>query len=69
MSDLFNLGDLVDRSADSGSIALIDLGAIGRPREYSHGDLDAAAQAVAWSRGGTNAVTILQFSHRIVRIF
>jgi long-chain acyl-CoA synthetase len=47
MSDLFNLGDLTDRSADSGSIALIDLGAIGGPREYSHGDLDAAAQAVA----------------------
>ena len=47
MSDLFNLGDLVDRSAASDSIALIDLGAIGGPREYSHGDLDAAAQAVA----------------------
>ena len=47
MNDLFNLGDLLDRSAAPDSIVLIDLGAIGGPREYSHGDLDAATQAVA----------------------
>jgi hypothetical protein len=40
MNDLFNLGDLLDRSAAPDSIALIDLGAIGGPREYSHGDLE-----------------------------
>jgi long-chain acyl-CoA synthetase len=47
MSDLFNLGDLLDRSADPAKAALIDLGAGGGPREYSHGELDAAARAVA----------------------
>jgi long-chain acyl-CoA synthetase len=47
MSELFNLGDLLDQSADPDKVALIDLGADGRAREYTHRDLDAAAQAVA----------------------
>ena len=47
MSDLFNLGDLVDPSADPEAIALIDLGAPQGPREYRHDDLNNAAQAVA----------------------
>ncbi|HIC66725.1 MAG TPA: long-chain fatty acid--CoA ligase, partial [Paracoccus sp.] len=45
MTKLFNLGDLVDRSRDPGKIALIDLG--DNAREYSHGELDRAANAVA----------------------
>lgn len=47
MGDLYNLGDLIDRSADPAKIALIDLGAPDGPRVYSHADLDAAAQALA----------------------
>jgi acyl-CoA synthetase (AMP-forming)/AMP-acid ligase II len=47
MSDLFNLGDLVDRAGDPAKPALIDLGAPGGARRYSHGDLDAAIQALA----------------------
>ena len=47
MSDLFNLGDLLDRGADPDKPALIDLGAAKGPRTYSHGDIDAGAKAVA----------------------
>ena len=45
MTKLCNLGDLIDRSRDPGEIALIDLG--DNAREYSHGELDRDANAVA----------------------
>ena len=47
MDALFNLGDLVNRSADPGKAALVDLGAPGGPRTWSHGELDAAVRAAA----------------------
>ncbi len=45
MSTLTNLGDLTDRARNPDRIALIDLG--DNAREYSHGELDRAANAVA----------------------
>ncbi len=42
-----NLGDLVRRDLDLTRTALIDLGGEKAPREFSHGDLDAAAAGVA----------------------
>jgi acyl-CoA synthetase (AMP-forming)/AMP-acid ligase II len=42
-----NLGDLVNRTADSTRLALIDLWDATAPRQYSHGDLDRMANAVA----------------------
>ncbi|NKB60091.1 MAG: AMP-binding protein [Alphaproteobacteria bacterium] len=47
MSALYNLGDLVNRSKDPSAIALIDLNDANGVREYTHGDLDKAACAVA----------------------
>ena len=39
MSRLFNLGDLIDRSADSSKLALIDLSRLGKPKKYTHKDV------------------------------
>lgn len=47
MSDLFNLGDLVDRSADPEKISLIDLGPSDGPRVYRSGELDQSVCALA----------------------
>ncbi|ETW95827.1 MAG: hypothetical protein ETSY1_29050 [Candidatus Entotheonella factor] len=55
LSNLVNLGDLVQRDADLKAIALIDCHDDANPRDYTHGDLDAAANAVARgliARGG-----------------
>jgi long-chain acyl-CoA synthetase len=46
-----NLGDLVDRRADPAKTALIDLGGPGGVREYTYGDLDRLAGAVARGLG------------------
>jgi acyl-CoA synthetase (AMP-forming)/AMP-acid ligase II len=42
-----NLGDLVNRQADPNRVALIDLHDATHPRQYTHGDLDRLANAVA----------------------
>ena len=42
-----NLGDLFDGSADPEKIALIDLAEPSAPREWTHGEIDRAARAVA----------------------
>ncbi|WP_159994678.1 class I adenylate-forming enzyme family protein [Roseomonas sp. 18066] len=42
-----NLGDLVDPALDRGRLALVDLGAPGAPRRYSHGEVEALAGGVA----------------------
>ena len=47
MVPLFNLGDLVDRTAPADKIALIDCLDWERPREYSHGEIDRLAQSCA----------------------
>ena len=47
MNNLFNLGDLVDRSADPSILALVDLSRSGEPREYTHQNIDEMAMAVA----------------------
>src|SRR5262245_9112975 len=47
MSATGNLGDLFDASADPGKIALIDLAEASEPREWTHGEIDATARAVA----------------------
>lgn len=47
MPNFTNLGDLVRRDLDLTRIALIDLGGETGPREFTHGDLDAAAAGVA----------------------
>ena len=44
---LFNLGDLVDRSQDPDTSALIDCVDWDRPRHYTHRDIDRLACAVA----------------------
>lgn len=44
---LFNLGDLVDRSQDPGTTALIDCLDWDRPVQHSHGDIDRLAGSVA----------------------
>jgi len=46
-SDSVTLGDLVQRGADPNVIALIDCHDVAKPRDYTHGDIDAAAYAVA----------------------
>ncbi len=55
ISNLVNLGDLVQRDADPQAVALIDCHDDANPRHYTHGDIDAAANAVARglvARGG-----------------
>ena len=52
MSKLFNLGDLIDRSADSSKLALIDLSRVGKPKKYTHKEIDQMVMAVA--RGLSN---------------
>jgi acyl-CoA synthetase (AMP-forming)/AMP-acid ligase II len=47
MSTFTNLGDLVRRDCDPDKLALIDLGGEEKPRELSHGALDAMASGVA----------------------
>ncbi len=47
MSPFTNLGDLVRRDLDLTRTALIDLGGEKAPREFTHGDIDAAAAGVA----------------------
>ena len=47
MSTPDNLGDLFDGSADPEKIALIDLAEPSAPREWTHGEIDRAARAVA----------------------
>jgi acyl-CoA synthetase (AMP-forming)/AMP-acid ligase II len=47
MSDIFNLGDLWDRTRDFSQTAVIDLRAPGEPRRHSHADIDAQSRAVA----------------------
>ena len=47
MSAPDNLGDLFDGSADPEKIALIDLAEPSAPREWTHGEIDRAARAVA----------------------
>ena len=47
MKNLFNLGDLVDRSADPSKLALVDLSRSGEPRKYTHQNIDEMAMAVA----------------------
>ncbi len=42
-----NLGDLVDRTKDSGDTALIDCLDWDQPRRFTHGEIDRRAQAVA----------------------
>jgi len=42
-----NLGDLFDGSADPEKIALVDLADASQPREWTHGEMDEAARAVA----------------------
>jgi acyl-CoA synthetase (AMP-forming)/AMP-acid ligase II len=56
-----NLGDLTQRHADARQPALIDLWDATRPRHYTHGDLDHAANAVArglLARGYTRGARI-----------
>jgi hypothetical protein len=43
MLNLVNLGDLVQRGADPKALALIDCHDDAKPRDYTHGDIDAAA--------------------------
>jgi len=43
----FNLGDLVNRKGDPDKIAYIDLREADHPREYSHGEIDRKAKAIA----------------------
>ena len=43
MNNLFNLGDLVDRTADPSKLALVDLSRSGEPREYTHQNIDEMA--------------------------
>ena len=43
----FNLGDLVDRTRDPHQIAYIDLHDPSLPREFTHGEIDRLAKAVA----------------------
>ena len=45
--ELFNLGDLTDRNQPADALALIDCLDWAKPREYTHGDIDRAAQACA----------------------
>jgi acyl-CoA synthetase (AMP-forming)/AMP-acid ligase II len=55
ISDLLNLGDLVPRGADPKATALIDCHDDAKPHDYTHGEIDAAANAVARglvARGG-----------------
>ena len=40
MNNLFNLGDLIDRTADPSKLALVDLSRIGEPRKYTHQKID-----------------------------
>jgi long-chain acyl-CoA synthetase len=47
MGGFTNLGDLVRRDLDPKKLALIDLGGEEKPREFSHGALDAMANGVA----------------------
>jgi long-chain acyl-CoA synthetase len=47
MTDLFNLGDLIDPAADLDKTALIDLKDPDSPHTYSFRDIDNAANAVA----------------------
>ena len=47
MIQAFNLGDLLDRSAPAGKLALIDCLEWEHPREYSHGEIDRLARACA----------------------
>lgn len=47
MTELYNLGDLTDRSLDLDRIAIIDLIDAGAPREISHRVLDGMAGGVA----------------------
>ena len=54
-SDLVSLGDLVQRRTDPKALALIDCHDGVKPCDYTHGDIDAAADAVARglvARGG-----------------
>ena len=44
---LTNLGDLLDRNKDSSKLALIDCLDWAHPREYTHGEVDALADACA----------------------
>jgi acyl-CoA synthetase (AMP-forming)/AMP-acid ligase II len=46
LDKLYNLGKLVNRNGDPDKVALIDLFR-GAPREFTHGELDRAADAVA----------------------
>ena len=52
MSKLFNLGDLIDRSADSSKLALIDLSRVDKQKKYTHKEIDQMVMAVA--RGLSN---------------
>jgi len=47
MTQPVNLGDLLDRSRPGGATALIDCLDWGRPREYSHEEIDRLAKACA----------------------
>ena len=47
MTDLKNLGDLVDRTLDPARLAVVDLYDPSAPREHSHGDMDLMAGGVA----------------------
>ena len=47
MNNLFNLGDLIDRTADPSKLALVDLSWVGEPRKYTHQKIDDMAMAVA----------------------
>ena len=42
---LTNLGDLLDRNKDPSKLALIDCLDWTHPREYTHGEVDALADA------------------------
>lgn len=47
MSEPQNLGDLIDRAADAGELALIELDEAGAPAHYTYGELGALATNVA----------------------
>jgi acyl-CoA synthetase (AMP-forming)/AMP-acid ligase II len=47
MTDLYNLGDLTDRTLDLDRVAIIDLIDAGAPRKVSHRELDELAGGVA----------------------
>jgi len=47
LPEFTNLGDLIRRDQDLHKLALIDLGGEVAPREYTYGELDALANAVA----------------------